>query len=113
MLRARDAMDRAYAQPLDVPVLAQIAHERALLQQAGMHRQGLLADRGVGSPPAGTAQLLRERPRSAHTQSDLASVEISPILATVATRGQEQHQHQRQNNRPSGAHRAARTLMRP
>src|SRR5881409_2390926 len=26
MLRARDAMDRAYAQPLDVPALAQIAH---------------------------------------------------------------------------------------
>ncbi|MFC9245562.1 helix-turn-helix domain-containing protein [Streptomyces sp. NPDC057136] len=26
MLRARDAMDRAYAQPLDVPVLARIAH---------------------------------------------------------------------------------------
>jgi transcriptional regulator GlxA family with amidase domain len=26
MLRARDAMDRAYAQPLDIPALAQIAH---------------------------------------------------------------------------------------
>ena len=26
MLRARDAMDRAYAQPLDVPTLARIAH---------------------------------------------------------------------------------------
>jgi len=26
MLRARDAMDRAYAQPLDVPSLARIAH---------------------------------------------------------------------------------------
>jgi AraC-like DNA-binding protein len=26
MLRARDAMDRAYARPLDVPALAQIAH---------------------------------------------------------------------------------------
>ncbi|MCI3270594.1 helix-turn-helix domain-containing protein [Streptomyces cylindrosporus] len=26
MLRARDAMDRAYAQPLDVPDLARIAH---------------------------------------------------------------------------------------
>ncbi|WP_347405397.1 helix-turn-helix transcriptional regulator [Micromonospora sp. WMMD980] len=26
MLRARDAMDRAYAQPLDIPVLARIAH---------------------------------------------------------------------------------------
>ncbi|MEV4437794.1 AraC family transcriptional regulator [Streptomyces sp. NPDC049577] len=26
MLRARDAMDRAYAQPLDVPALAAIAH---------------------------------------------------------------------------------------
>lgn len=26
MLRARDAMDRAFAQPLDVPALAQIAH---------------------------------------------------------------------------------------
>jgi transcriptional regulator GlxA family with amidase domain len=26
LLRARDAMDRAYAQPLDVPVLARIAH---------------------------------------------------------------------------------------
>jgi AraC-like DNA-binding protein len=26
MLRARDAMDRAYAEPLDVPALAQIAH---------------------------------------------------------------------------------------
>lgn len=26
MLRARDAMDRAYAQPLDVPALAGIAH---------------------------------------------------------------------------------------
>ena len=26
MLRARDAMDRAYAQPLDVPALAQIAN---------------------------------------------------------------------------------------
>lgn len=26
MLRARDAMDRAYAQPLDVPSLAAIAH---------------------------------------------------------------------------------------
>ncbi|MER5650718.1 helix-turn-helix transcriptional regulator [Streptosporangium sp. NPDC002524] len=26
MLRARDAMDRAYAQPLDVPALARIAH---------------------------------------------------------------------------------------
>lgn len=26
MLRARDAMDRAYAQPLDVPELARIAH---------------------------------------------------------------------------------------
>src|SRR4051812_111274 len=26
MLRARDAMDRAYAEPLDVPTLAQIAH---------------------------------------------------------------------------------------
>ncbi|MFI9173941.1 helix-turn-helix domain-containing protein [Streptomyces lincolnensis] len=26
MLRARDAMDRSYAQPLDVPALARIAH---------------------------------------------------------------------------------------
>jgi AraC-like DNA-binding protein len=26
MLRARDAMDRSYAQPLDVPTLARIAH---------------------------------------------------------------------------------------
>jgi transcriptional regulator GlxA family with amidase domain len=26
MLRARDVMDRAYAQPLDVPALARIAH---------------------------------------------------------------------------------------
>jgi transcriptional regulator GlxA family with amidase domain len=26
MLRARDAMDRGYAQPLDVPALARIAH---------------------------------------------------------------------------------------
>ena len=26
MLRARDAMDRAYAQPLDIPELARIAH---------------------------------------------------------------------------------------
>ncbi|MQA03661.1 MAG: helix-turn-helix domain-containing protein [Streptosporangiales bacterium] len=26
MLRARDAMDRAYAQPLDIPALAAIAH---------------------------------------------------------------------------------------
>jgi transcriptional regulator GlxA family with amidase domain len=26
MLRARDAMDRAYAQPLDVPSLAEVAH---------------------------------------------------------------------------------------
>lgn len=26
LLRARDAMDRAYAQPLDVPALARIAH---------------------------------------------------------------------------------------
>ncbi|WP_373307264.1 helix-turn-helix domain-containing protein [Micromonospora lutea] len=26
MLRARDAMDRAYAQPLDIPSLARIAH---------------------------------------------------------------------------------------
>ncbi len=26
MLRARDAMDRAFAQPLDVPALAQVAH---------------------------------------------------------------------------------------
>ena len=26
MLRARDAMDRAYAEPLDIPTLAQIAH---------------------------------------------------------------------------------------
>ncbi|MFI6610564.1 helix-turn-helix domain-containing protein [Streptomyces sp. NPDC050507] len=26
MLRARDAMDRAYAQPLDVPALARLAH---------------------------------------------------------------------------------------
>ncbi|MEU1966686.1 AraC family transcriptional regulator [Micromonospora sediminicola] len=26
MLRARDAMDRAYAQPLDIPALARIAH---------------------------------------------------------------------------------------
>ncbi|GAA3108697.1 hypothetical protein GCM10017600_10730 [Streptosporangium carneum] len=26
MLRARDAMDRAYAQPMDVPSLARIAH---------------------------------------------------------------------------------------
>ena len=26
MLRARDAMDRTYAQPLDVPTLARIAH---------------------------------------------------------------------------------------
>ncbi|WP_433419232.1 helix-turn-helix domain-containing protein [Microtetraspora malaysiensis] len=26
MLRARDAMDRAYAQPLDIPTLARIAH---------------------------------------------------------------------------------------
>jgi AraC-like DNA-binding protein len=26
MLRARDAMDRTYAQPLDVPALARIAH---------------------------------------------------------------------------------------
>src|SRR6266853_3986851 len=26
MLRARDAMDRAYAEPLDIPALAQIAH---------------------------------------------------------------------------------------
>ena len=26
LLRARDAMDRAYAQPLDVPALAQVAH---------------------------------------------------------------------------------------
>ncbi|MGW1199571.1 helix-turn-helix domain-containing protein [Streptomyces sp. NPDC002536] len=26
LLRARDAMDRAYAEPLDVPALAQIAH---------------------------------------------------------------------------------------
>ncbi|MGW1898823.1 helix-turn-helix domain-containing protein [Streptomyces hirsutus] len=26
MLRARDAMDRAYAQPMDVPALARIAH---------------------------------------------------------------------------------------
>lgn len=26
MLRARDAMDRAYAQPLDVPTLARMAH---------------------------------------------------------------------------------------
>jgi AraC-like DNA-binding protein len=26
LLRARDAMDRAYAQPLDVPTLARIAH---------------------------------------------------------------------------------------
>jgi AraC-like DNA-binding protein len=29
MLRARDAMDRAYAQPLDVPALARIAHVSA------------------------------------------------------------------------------------
>ena len=26
LLRARDAMDRAYAQPLDIPTLARIAH---------------------------------------------------------------------------------------
>jgi len=26
MLRARDAMDRAYKQPLDVPALARISH---------------------------------------------------------------------------------------
>lgn len=26
MLRARDAMDRSYAQPLDIPLLARIAH---------------------------------------------------------------------------------------
>src|ERR671939_362129 len=26
MLRARDTMDRAYAQPLDVPALARVAH---------------------------------------------------------------------------------------
>ncbi|WBB56864.1 AraC family transcriptional regulator [Verrucosispora sp. WMMD573] len=26
MLRARDAMDRAYAQPLDIPTLARVAH---------------------------------------------------------------------------------------
>lgn len=26
MLRARDAMDRAFAQPLDIPALAQVAH---------------------------------------------------------------------------------------
>src|ERR671922_2125293 len=26
MLRARDAMDRTYAQPLDIPALARIAH---------------------------------------------------------------------------------------
>ncbi|OKI52959.1 transcriptional regulator [Micromonospora sp. CB01531] len=26
MLRARDAMDRAYAEPLDIPALARIAH---------------------------------------------------------------------------------------
>lgn len=26
LLRARDAMDRAYAQPLDVPALAKVAH---------------------------------------------------------------------------------------
>jgi len=26
MLRARDAIDRAYAQPLDIPALAQVAH---------------------------------------------------------------------------------------
>jgi len=26
MLRARDAIDRAYAQPLDIPVLADVAH---------------------------------------------------------------------------------------
>ncbi len=26
MLRARDAMDRAYAQPLDIPALARLAH---------------------------------------------------------------------------------------
>ena len=26
MLRARDAMDRAFAQPLDVPAVAQVAH---------------------------------------------------------------------------------------
>src|SRR5712692_11062959 len=26
MLRARDAMDRAYAEPFDIPALAQIAH---------------------------------------------------------------------------------------
>ncbi len=26
MLRARDAMDRSYAEPLDVPTLAQVAH---------------------------------------------------------------------------------------
>ncbi|MGY0007992.1 helix-turn-helix domain-containing protein [Micromonospora sp. I033] len=29
MLRARDAMDRAYAEPLDVPALARIAHVSA------------------------------------------------------------------------------------
>ncbi len=41
MLRARDAMDRAYAQPLDVPALARIAHvseahfTRTFLARAG------------------------------------------------------------------------------
>ena len=29
MLRARDAMDRRYAEPLDVPTLARIAHVKA------------------------------------------------------------------------------------
>ncbi len=29
MLRARDAMDRAYAQPLDVPALSRVAHVSA------------------------------------------------------------------------------------
>jgi AraC-like DNA-binding protein len=35
MLRARDTMDRAYAQPLDVPALARVAH----ISQAHFSRQ--------------------------------------------------------------------------
>lgn len=35
MLRARDAMDRAYAQPIDVPALARVAH----VSQAHFSRQ--------------------------------------------------------------------------
>jgi len=49
-------------------------------------QQGLLADRGLGRPPTGAAQLLLGRPRPADPQDDLATVEISSVNRRMRAR---------------------------